>query len=79
MIAVSRVFQSGNSLALRIPKQFNLVVAGSEVEMEWLGNELRIRPIKRRRLQGLSQRFTRFSADFMQDERDQEQNERPAL
>uniref|UniRef100_UPI0040362083 antitoxin n=1 Tax=Nevskia sp. TaxID=1929292 RepID=UPI0040362083 len=66
----TRVFQSGNSLAVRIPKEQAIVSASEDVEIERVGDSLVIRPIKRKKLAGLGRVLAGFSADFMADGRD---------
>ena len=75
----TQVFKSGNSLAVRIPKQLNFLQAGEQVEMEVVGNELRIRLKQTRYLSNLAQKFQAFSSDFMAQGRDQTQVERERL
>ena len=78
-MAMTQVFKSGNSLALRLPKSLGFAEAGEQVEIERVGNELRIRLVKPRKLTGLMAKFAQFSSDFMADGRaDQEQAEREA-
>ncbi|WP_292998557.1 AbrB/MazE/SpoVT family DNA-binding domain-containing protein [Nevskia sp.] len=66
----TRVFQSGNSLAVRIPKELAIVSASQDVEIERVGDSLVIRPIKRKKLAGLGNVLAGFSPDFMADGRD---------
>ena len=40
---LTRVFKSGNSLAVRIPKELAIVEASQEVEIERIGNTLVVR------------------------------------
>ena len=75
----TRVFKNGNSQAVRIPA--NLAYERTDIELEIVreGDEIRIRPA-RRSLSGVLSKFAQFSADFMADGReDQEQAERDAL
>jgi antitoxin VapB len=62
----TRVFKSGNSQAVRIPRELQLDV--TEVEIFSRGDELIIRP-KRKNLSGVFNIITSFSDDFMQDGR----------
>lgn len=79
-MAITRIFQSGNSQAVRIPKDLQFVDTGIDVEIERVGNELRIRAVEKRKLAGLMQKFAAFSDDFMEQGRaDQEQLEREVL
>ena len=43
---LTRIFKSGNSLAVRIPKDFQFAPDIQDVEIERHGNTLVIRPIK---------------------------------
>lgn len=75
----TRVFRNGNSQAVRIPSDLAYENTEVEMEIERVGDELRIRPA-RRSLAGVLDRFARFSPDFMAEGRgDQEQAERDAL
>lgn len=57
----ARVFKSGNSQAVRLPKEFNLDVA--EVGVFRKDGDLVLRPLKRT-WQGYFDRGRRFSSDF---------------
>jgi antitoxin VapB len=48
-----------------------------ELTVERVGDEIRIRPV--RRLTGLNDKFHGFSADFMEDRQDEEDQERDGL
>ena len=63
----TRVFKSGNSQAVRIPKEFQLDV--DEVEIFRQGDELVIRP-KRKNLLEVLDILAGFSDDFMKDGRE---------
>lgn len=63
-MAVTRVFRNGNSQAVRIPADMAFDRNDLEVEIERVGNELRIRPVPRR-LDDVLDRFAAFSDDFM--------------
>jgi len=67
-MAVTRVFRNGNSQAVRIPADLAYDRSDLEVEIERVGEELRIRPVPRR-LDGVMGKFAGFSADFMADGR----------
>lgn len=62
----TRVFKSGNSQAVRIPRELQLDV--TEVEIFSRGDELIIRP-KRKNLADVFNIISSFSDDFMQDGR----------
>ncbi|MBY4897937.1 type II toxin-antitoxin system VapB family antitoxin [Cupriavidus sp. AU9028] len=75
----TKVFKNGNSQAVRIPADLAFETTDVELEIERVGDELRIRPA-RRSLAGVLSKFARFSPDFMKEGRgDQEQAEREAL
>ncbi len=76
----THVFKSGNSLALRLPKKLGFAEVGTEVEIIAIGNELRIRPVKSRKLDTLMDKFSAFSDDFLATGRaTQEQADRESL
>jgi antitoxin VapB len=64
----AKVFRSGNSQAVRIPKEFQL--DGDEVEIRRKGNVLILRP-KPHSWRSLVESLDRFSDDFMADGRRQ--------
>ncbi|MBY0242648.1 MAG: type II toxin-antitoxin system VapB family antitoxin [Burkholderiaceae bacterium] len=75
----TKVFKNGNSQAVRIPADLAYDRTDIELEIERIGDELRIRPA-RRRLAGVMKKFAQFGPDFMADGRgEQEQVEREAL
>lgn len=75
----TRAFKNGNSQAVRIPVDLAFERTDIDLEIERVGNELRIRPA-RRSLSGVLIKFAQFSPDFMADGRgDQEQADRDAL
>jgi antitoxin VapB len=74
---LTRVFKSGNSLAVRIPKELAIVVASPDVEIEKIGDTLVLRPVVKRKLTGLAEAFTAFPPTFMAEGREfHEQKER---
>lgn len=76
-IANTRIFKSGNSLAVRIPKDMTPENVPQEAQIEWSGGVWTIRPLHRRSLAGLADRFKAFSPDFMAEGREfHEQAER---
>ena len=81
MRCATRIFKSGNSQAVRIPANLAYDRTDIELEIERVGDELRIRPRPlRRSLAGVLSKFARFSPDFMADGRgEHEQAEREAL
>lgn len=58
----AKVFRSGNSQAVRIPKEFQL--EGQEVEIRRRGDALILRPVKRQ-WTALLASLARFTDDFM--------------
>ena len=76
---ITRAFKNGNSQAVRIPADLAFERTDIELEIERVGDELRIRPA-RRSLAGVMAKFARFSSEFMAEGRgDQEQTERDPL
>jgi len=67
---LTRVFKSGNSLAVRIPKELAIVDAAQEVEIERVGNTLVVRPLAQPTLAGIGDIFAMFSAEFMAEGRE---------
>lgn len=62
---LTRVFKSGNSLAMRIPKELGFVDAAQDVEVERVGNTLVVRPVGQQTLFDLGDIFAAFSPAFM--------------
>ena len=62
---LTRVFKSGNSLAVRIPKELGFVDAAQDVEIERVGNTLVVRPVEQRTLADIGDIFAMFSPHFM--------------
>jgi len=67
---IGRAFKSGNSLAVRIPRELGVVEGPGEVEIERVGDMLVIRPVKKRSLAGVMEVFAQFPPDFMSEGRD---------
>jgi antitoxin VapB len=75
----TKVFRNGNSQAIRIPAELAYERTDIELEIERVGDEIRIRPA-RRPLTGVLKKFARFEPDFMAEGRgDHEQAGREAL
>jgi antitoxin VapB len=75
----TRVFKNGNSQAVRIPAELAYERSDIEVEIERVGDEIRIRPA-RRSLSGVLKKFAKFGPDFMAEGRgDQDQADREVL
>ena len=64
----AKVFKSGNSQAVRIPKEFHL--EGEEVEIRRKGDMLILRP-KKRSWAALADSLKKFTDDFMAEGRRQ--------
>jgi antitoxin VapB len=78
-VPTTKVFRNGNSQAVRIPAELAYERSDLEVEIERVGDELRIRPA-RRPLAGVLRKFAKFGPDFMAEGRgDHEQAEREGL
>ena len=60
----TRLFKSGNSLAVRIPKELHFEASADDVEIERHGDSLVIRPVGRP-LTNVLKKFRAFSADFL--------------
>ena len=73
LMAITRVFRSGNSQAVRIPKSFRL--RSSQVEVERRGNEIVLRE-RPRTLAPAFELLTGLSADFFQGRRRQPKRDR---
>ena len=67
---LTRVFKSGNSLAVRIPKELGFVDAPQDIEVERVGNTLVLRPVVQETIGDLTPLLAMFSADFMADGRE---------
>lgn len=79
MPTTTRAFKNGNSQAVRIPADLAYERTDIDLEIERVGDELRIRPV-RRSLSGVLGKFAKFSQDFMAEGRgNQEQAARDAL
>ncbi|SEK29981.1 antitoxin [Xaviernesmea oryzae] len=75
----TRLFKNGNSQAVRIPADLAYPQSDVELEIERVGDELRIRP-SRPSLANVLEIFASFSPDFMAEGRgDMEQKERDWL
>jgi antitoxin VapB len=75
----TKTFQNGHSLAVRIPAKLTSWHPGLELEIECVGDEVRIRPAQAS-LSGVLNLFAKFSPDFMAEGRGEHaQQERNAL
>lgn len=78
-MTTTRVFRNGNSQAVRIPAELAYERTDIDLEIERVGDELRIRPACRP-LTGVLKKFAKFSPEFMAEGRgDQEQADREGL
>jgi antitoxin VapB len=79
MIRTTKIFRNGNSQAVRIPAEIAYERTDVDVEIERIGDEIRIRPAQRP-LTGVLEKFAKFGKDFMAEGRgDEEQADREAL
>ena len=65
----TRIFKSGNSLAVRIPRELAFIDAGQDIEIERVGNTLVLRPIASTTLGGLTEILAAFPPSFMAEGR----------
>lgn len=72
IMAMTKIFKNGNSQAVRIPAEFAYARSDLDVEIERIGDEIRIRPACRS-LDQVLPKFAAFSADFMAEGRDDNQ------
>jgi len=76
---ITRLFKNGNSQAVRIPSEFAYDQNIAEMEIERIGDEIRIRPA-RRSLENVLKKFAKFGTDFMVEGRgEHEQTDRESL
>ena len=74
---LTKVFKSGNSLAVRIPKELGFVDAAQDIEVERVGNTLVLRLVAHETLSDIGKIFSMFSPDFMAEGREfHEEHER---
>jgi antitoxin VapB len=74
---LTRVFKSGNSLAVRIPKELGFVDAAQDVEVERVGNTLVLRLVAQETLADIGKVLGMFSDGFMAEGREfHEESER---
>jgi antitoxin VapB len=67
---LTRAFKSGNSLAVRIPKELGFVDAAQDIEVERVGNTLVLRRVQQELIGDLSEIFAAFSPSFMAEGRE---------
>ncbi|MBC7608093.1 MAG: hypothetical protein H7228_00730 [Polaromonas sp.] len=68
-ILPTRIFKSGNSLSVRIPKEMVPAEVPQDAEIQYSGGVWTIRPIHKRKLTGLEAKFRAFSPGFMSEGR----------
>lgn len=66
---LSRLFRSGNSQALRIPKELAFPGDLRDVQIERQGDMLIVRPVAQRNLAAALQAFAAFPPDFLAEGR----------
>ena len=71
-MTITKIFKNGNSQAVRIPAELAYERADLDVEIERIGDEIRIRPA-RRTLDQVMSKFAQFSTDFMTEGRGKNQ------
>jgi len=67
-MAIAKVFKSGNSQAIRLPKEFRLKV--KEVELAWQGEDILIRKPAPRSFESALKAWRSMPEDFFADGRD---------
>ena len=67
---LSRIFKSGNSLAVRIPKELAFADGALDVDIERRGETLLIRPVSKTSLGGVGKAFAAFPRGFMAEGRE---------
>lgn len=71
----TRIFKSGNSLAVRIPKDMMPADVPEDAEIKYSGGVWTIRPIYKRKLTGLAAKFAAFSPAFMSQGREPQEQD----
>ena len=72
---LTRVFKSGNSLAVRIPKELDFVDVAQDIEVERVGNTLVLRLVTQENLTDMGEIFAMFSPSFMAKGREVEEEQ----
>jgi antitoxin VapB len=67
-MAIAKVFKSGNSQAIRLPKEFRLTV--SQVELVRQGDDILVRQPKKKTLEDAFNALASMPEDFFKDGRD---------
>ncbi len=69
---LTELFRNGDSQAVLIHKDLAFPADWNEVSVERQGDALLVRPVHRRTLTGIAQKFAAFPANFMADGREPE-------
>lgn len=72
---LTRLFKSGNSLAVRIPKELAFIDAAQDVEIERVGNTLIIKPQQQKTIGDLSSLLSGFPEGFMEEGREADEEQ----
>ena len=76
----TKAFKAGNSQAVKIPAELAFKNTELDLEIEKIGEALRIRPAPKKSLTNVLRKFARFSPDFLAEGRgSQEQEDREKL
>ena len=72
---LGRAFKSGNSIAVRIPRELGVIDTAGEVDIQRVGDTLVIRQMETGTLAHLMDKFSAFPREFMAEGRagDEEQ------
>lgn len=74
---LTRIFKSGNSLAIRIPNELAIAEVAQPVEIERVGNTLVIRPVAQESLADVADILAMFSPEFMAEGREESPEDAP--
>ncbi len=67
---LGRAFKSGNSIAVRIPRELGVIDAAGEVDIQRVGSALMIRPVRAGGLGRVIAKFAAFPRGFMAEGRE---------
>lgn len=67
---LGRAFKSGNSIAVRIPRELGVIKATGEVDIQRVGDTLVIRPMDTGTLAHVLDKFCAFPPGFMAEGRE---------
>ena len=71
----SRIFKSGDSFAVRIPKGMMPAVVPKDADVKHSSGVWTVQPIYKRKLTGLAARFGTYSPGFMSNRREPQEQE----